>query len=148
VLTVIDMDAKQVVAVDRFNQVDWATQRARVWALNDRWQVDSWLAELNSIGSPNIEALQEEGLSVEGFTTTNQSKAEIIQALALAFERGEITIPDYAPLVAELNRFESTRLASGRWRYEAPAGQHDDCVISLALAWNAANAAPVLLEFI
>ena len=93
----------------------------------------------NSIGGPNIEALQAEGLPVRGFTTTNESKQQIMVALQLAFERGDIRIPDDPVLIAELEAFEATRLPSGRWRYEAPAGMHDDMVISLALALEAVN---------
>ena len=33
--------------------------------------------------------------------------------------------------------FQSERLPSGLFRYSAPEGLHDDCVISLALAYQA-----------
>ncbi len=38
-------------------------------------------------------------------------------------------------LIAELESFEANRLPSGKWRYSAPDGMHDDTVIALALAW-------------
>src|SRR5690606_2980835 len=137
VLTVID-DLRRVVAVDRFNQIAWDVQRGRLRAMADYWHVKEIWAEANSIGGPNIEALQAEGLPVRGFTTTNESKQQIMVALQLAFEREDIRIPDDPVLIAELEAFEATRLPSGRWRYEAPAGMHDDMVISLALAYEAA----------
>lgn len=132
---VIDAATGQVVDYDRFNQIDWEFQRGRLRAMSDRWHAAYILAELNSIGSPNVEALQREGLRVVGFTTTNETKAQIVQALALAFERGEIGIPDDAGLTGELEAFEAERLTSGKWRYAAPEGMHDDRVIALALAW-------------
>jgi len=140
VLTVID-DLRRVVAVDRFNQIAWDVQRGRLRALADYWHVEGIWAEANSIGGPNIEALQAEGLPVRGFTTTNESKQQLMVALQLAFERGDIRIPDDPVLIAELEAFEATRLPSGRWRYEAPAGMHDDMVISLALAYEACQRA-------
>lgn len=140
VMTVIDSTTGRMVDFDRFNQVDWSVQRGRVKAMADKWKVQTILAEGNSIGGPNIEALRKvDGLPVREFTTTNKSKAEIVEALVLAFERGDIGIFDDPVLVGELQAFEASRLPSGMTRYAAPEGSHDDAVISLALAWWAAN---------
>lgn len=142
VLTVMDVMARNVVAIERFNRIEWHFQRQRLVVLAQRWGVERILAEHNSIGGPNIEALQrDEALAdvvVDSFTTTSQSKAEIVQELMLAFERTDVGIPDNPTLIAELEAFEATRLASGRWRYEAPSGMHDDMVISLMLTLRAA----------
>jgi hypothetical protein len=139
-LVVMDAAARQVVEIDRFNQIGWDVQRGRLAAMAARWGVAAIVAEQNSMGGPNIEALQREGLPVYAFQTTNQSKQNIMVALQLAFERREIGIPDDPVLISELEAYEATRLPSGRWRYEAPAGMHDDTVIALALALEAANA--------
>lgn len=133
VFWVVD-DLRRVVDGDRFNQLGWDVQRGRFGALYEKWGCDYALLEANSIGGPNIEALQNEGYNVEGFTTTSDSKQAVVVALQLAFERDDIAIPDDPVLIAELESFEATRLPSGRWRYEAPSGMHDDTVISLALA--------------
>jgi len=125
-----------LVSLDRFNQVAWEIQYGRVKAQAERWHMAAGLAELNSIGSPNLEALQRRGAGHwRAFLTTNDTKAEVVQALALAFERGEIRIPNDPVLIAELESFEAERLPSGKWRYGAPDGMHDDTVIALALAW-------------
>lgn len=142
VLTVMDVKDRRIVDIDRFNQIEWAFQRARLVAMVEKWGVKYVLAERNSIGGPNIEALNRDadlgGVAVVGFDTTNQSKTDAIQALMLAFEKGNIAIIDDPVLKTELEAFEATRLPSGRWRYEAPAGMHDDTVISLMLAYQAA----------
>ena len=148
VLAVFDCTAMQLVAIDRFNQISWDVQRGRLKTLAEQWAVDSILAEQNSIGSVNIEALQAEGLPVQGFMTTAQSKPPLIDALALALERGEVGLLDNPILIQELNRFEQTRLPSGHWRYEAPAGSHDDCVIAFALAYQAATQPAFAMEWI
>jgi hypothetical protein len=106
----IDCKTKCVAPLERFNQIAWAVQRDRVVAETQRRKVSSILAEQNSIGSPNIEALQALGLPVMAFLTTNESKSEIIQALMLAFERKQITIPNDPVLISELEAFEATRL--------------------------------------
>jgi hypothetical protein len=139
VLTVLDVAAKQVAALDRFNQIDWSLQRGRLRALYERYKPAAIIAETNSIGEPNIEALQHEGLPVQGFTTTNATKAQIIEGLALAFETGALSILNDPVLVGELQAYELERLPSGLVRYGAPEGMHDDCVMSLALAWWGAS---------
>lgn len=140
VLTVIDSVTGKLVDIDRFNQIAWSVQRDRLKALSDKWQPQVIWAESNSIGSVNIEALQQEGLPVRSFMTTNQSKAEIITALAYALETSKLRLPgDHKhseTLIAELEAFQAERLPSGRWRYAAPSTLHDDCVMSLALAWH------------
>lgn len=146
VLAIVD-DAGALVALERFNRLAWEVQYGRVAAATAHWHLAGGLAELNSIGSPNLEQLHAGGLSQwRGFTTTLDSKAQIIQALVLAFERGDIRVPNDPVLVAELEAFETTRLPSGKWRYAAPEEMHDDTVIALALAWEARQSGgPVML---
>ena len=139
VLTVIDATTHQVVALDRFNQIDYHLQLGRVKALADRYDPATIIAEKNAMGDPIIEQLYyEHSMPVQPFTTTNQSKAKIIDSLSLAFERRTLAILPDPVLIAELQAYEATRLPGGLLRYSAPDGMHDDCCISLALAWYGA----------
>lgn len=147
VITVIDATTKQVVAIDRFNQIDYSLQIARLRALYDRFLPDAIIAESNSMGGPLVESLQRQNMPIQPWLTTNASKAQAIDALALAFEQSAISILPDPVLIAELQAYESERLPSGLSRYSAPAGLHDDCVISLALAWQGANDSGPLLLF-
>ena len=105
--------------------------------LAERWNVsNNIVAERNSMGEPLIEQLSRDGLPVTSFQTTAQSKAQAIDALALAFERSEIRILPEPVLVGELQAYEMQRLPSGMMRYSAPDGMHDDTVMALALAWQ------------
>lgn len=136
VMVIIDAKSRRMVDYDRFNRIDWSVQRSRVVTLANKWRVKSILAEGNSIGSPNIEALRKaDRLPVQEFTTTNQSKADIIEALVLAFERSDIAIFDDPVIIGELQAYEATRLPSGLTRYGAAGSGHDDIVMALALAW-------------
>lgn len=137
VFTVLDATTRQVVAVDRSNQVEYETQRGRLRTLVDRWKAAVVVAESNAMGQPIIETLSRERIPVRPFTTTNASKAAIIDALALALERGELALLNYEPLIGEMEAFEVDRTPSGLTRYGAPHGMHDDCVMSLALAYSA-----------
>jgi phage FluMu gp28-like protein len=147
VFTVIDTGTNEVVYVDRFNQIDYLIQATRLQALNSRFQPYTIIVEQNNVGVPFIEMLYRLNLPVQPFTTTNATKTQAIDALALAFERGEIRIPNDAVLIAELQAYEMERLPSGLMRYSAPAGMHDDTVMSLALAWQGRGESGNLLLF-
>jgi phage terminase large subunit-like protein len=136
VFCVMDVKSKCQVFMDRMTDTDYATQRLRLAALSEKFNKALIIAESNSMGQPNIEALQGMGLYVTPFTTTNATKANIIQALELAFERGEITLLDNELQIMELMSYQSEKLPSGLVRYSSPDGLHDDTVMALALAWS------------
>jgi hypothetical protein len=83
-----------------------------------------------------IEQLRREKLPVQPFTTSNASKAAVIEALTLAFERDDIQILRDPILLSELQAYQAETLPSGLLRYGAPSGQHDDTVMALAMAWH------------
>lgn len=135
VISIVCATCKQEIDFDRFNRIEWAFQRARLKAIMDRWQVAAVMVETNSIGQPNLEALQREGLPVRGFETTAASKPPLIQSLALAFERAEYRwLPDSVARM-ELLSYEAKRNpTTGRMTYSAPSGGHDDTVMARAIA--------------
>lgn len=145
VISVIDQVTMTEVQLDRFTEVGYSVQRDRIKVLFEKWKPFTILAETNSIGGPNIEALQAEGLPVRPFDTTNASKEQIINGLALAIERksqgirGGVTLLDHPVGISELQSYEADRLPSGKWRFGARSGAHDDTVIARALAVKAAG---------
>lgn len=141
VLSVVDVTAKRQVALERFSQVEWAIQYGRLQALYERYRPAAILAEANSFGGPAIEYLQRQGLPVRPWTATNATKAALVDGLALALERGDLGLLDDEVQTGELLAYAAERLPSGLVRYSAPEGLHDDTVIALALAWEAASVA-------
>ena len=71
---------------------------------------------------------------VELFKFTQQSKQQLMEGLAAAIQRREVTFPDGA-IRQELESFEYEYTRNGV-RYSAPSGMHDDCVCALALAYD------------
>lgn len=147
-IAVLDVQERRLLHLDAFNRLEWRMQRDRVKAAFDRFGVSYALVEANSIGGPQIEELLADGMPVRAWMTTNESKNVAVQALALAFEKQELTLYDSMVLVNELEAFEAHRLPSGRWTYGAPDGMHDDTVIALALAWQASMASGGGISFI
>jgi hypothetical protein len=137
---------KVEVARDRYNRLDYAFQRQRVAAMVGQWGVSGLLAERNAMGEPLIEELARQGLPLLpgpdgrlGFNTSAASKPPLIENLALAFERGEWAFQADALWEGELAAYERTvSPITGRSRYGAPEGLHDDTVMARALmVWAA-----------
>lgn len=143
VLVVMGRDTKQIYEIDRFNEIDWTIQRGRLSAMARKWRPKTILVEWNSVGDPNIEELRKEGLPVQSFVTTANSKTPLIDNLVLAIETRNIGFDDSKPhvkdLINELQAYEMERLPSGNFRYQAASGAHDDMVIATALAHRAAS---------
>lgn len=140
VLTLGCRECNRVIFRDRFNQIDYTYQRARIIEGCQRYSVSGLLPERNSIGQPNIELLMAAGVPVlpgvdglPGFNTTATTKPLLIQKLAGALEHDGFLAPkDYAD---ELRAYEVEVMSTGHPKFGAPDGLHDDRVISLALAW-------------
>lgn len=144
---VIDSTTRQMVAIDRFNKIDWYMQRQRLKTLAQRWHVDVIWAESNAMGTVLIEDLQRDGLPIRPFATTAKSKAPLIEGLVLAIERSDIAILPDEVLLNELASYQLERLPGGGYRYSAPAGLHDDTVIATALAWYGVQHGGLRVDF-
>lgn len=146
-IAILDAANGKMVALERFNQVGWQLQRDRLAALAKKWRLNVIWAEANSIGEPNIDALNRDGLPIRPFYTSAKSKAPLIESLALAIERNDITLLDDPVLLSELADYSCERLPNGGYRYGASPGNHDDTVIAAALAWYGAQFTGAPLAF-
>lgn len=114
---------------DRF-QKDWRQTKETILQLPKA----PILLDSTGVGDPILEDLQRENMPVTGFKFSSTSKQEIMVGLCAAIQQRKISFPD-GPITQELEIFEYTYTPSGV-RYSAPQGFHDDCVMSLALAWQ------------
>lgn len=147
VFTAVCRTCRHMVDFDRMNVIDYALQVGRLQNMVARWNRVTVYPETNSMGEPIIEQLERAGLTVREFTTTAQSKPPLIESLALAIERGEIGLQDIPVLVGELQAYTMTlNKITGRPTYSAPDAMHDDCVMSLALAWHGCTQAPAAMQ--
>lgn len=138
VLSVWDITTNSLVHMDRFQQIDYTLQMNRLKALCSTFNPIALAPEQNSVGDPLIEKMAREPWcpqSIFPFTTTNASKAVAVEAFSLALETGAVKFIDDPVLIAELQSFESVRTPSGMFRYQAPEGMHDDCVMSAIIGW-------------
>lgn len=135
-LVVLDMTTKQQVDFLHVRQLPWAEIRRRIAERCQYWHIPALIAEDNSIGAVNIEALAELGVSIAPFTTTNASKAAIMSDLHEGLHAAGLQLQKHEVMEHELNTFVGKQMAGGLWRLQAEGEGHDDMVIALALAWQ------------
>ena len=124
-------------AFDRF-QLPWQETMGHIRMVcgNTHTVLDS-----TGVGDPIVEGLQRESggelSNFKGYKFTAASKQMLMEGLALAIQHGHVQYPE-GVIVSELESFEYEYTRMGV-RYTAPEGQHDDCVMALALAVHARN---------
>lgn len=127
------------VYLDRFNQVAWALQVQRIQSAAERFGVQKIVIDQTGLGDVVVEQLRREisrrggALPVIGLTLTANTKRDVIESLALAIERREITLLNDPLALAEAQAYARERLPTGRFRYNSPIS--DDTVIARGLAW-------------
>ena len=136
-------EKNQLIGFDRFNHQDWKLIKHRIRAFCTKY-VGKVKIDVAGSGDPIYEELRDLGLAIEPAKFTNEAKTQWVRNLMLQIEEGTLTIPppnsvsdpshNTAALWSELETYTFEMLPSGRVRYQAPAGFHDDCVTSLFLA--------------
>ena len=134
---VIRQDTRQIVAMERYNQVPYDEQINKIMNLSKRYNNANILIDSTGVGDPVYDLLKRNGANIKPFKFTNPSKENLIRGLIIALENKEVSYPKIDVLLDELEMFEYTLGATGVMRYNSPDGEHDDCVIALALAIKA-----------
>ena len=131
-MPVFDKTTKCQVDLLHINKTEWSEQRRRIKQIYDKWHLKSVLAEKNSIGAVNIEALREIGVYAVPFETTNESKASIMSNMHELLHNGWKLL-DIPQQKHEFNTFVSSQLPSGAWRLAAEGDGHDDIVMGCGI---------------
>ena len=98
--------------------------------------------DATGLGDPIFERIRTEWPAAHPFKFTTQTKAALINELRLNLAEEHVVLYPDSVLIAELIALEAKQTAYGI-SYEAPAGGHDDTVISLALAlWTIRGRVP------
>jgi len=138
VLTILDGDGNQVYFT-RLNKLDWPYQKRLIIDVVRNYGA-LLVMDSTGIGDPIYDDLINEGLSVEGYKFTNESKKQLTERLMISVEQEKINLLDEKVQTNEIKIFGYEITPSGVMKYCAPEGKHDDCVIALALAnWGKEN---------
>lgn len=133
VILIADLDSRQIVFHDRFNQIDWGLQKSRISSAYSRFNCRSGIIDATGVGDAIFDDLKKEGLNVEGFKFTGSSKQELVSDLSITMDNQNIMYPHIETLIDELSIFAYEQRANGSFSYSAPEGYHDDEVMALAL---------------
>jgi len=128
-------DTHTGVHCERFRRLPWRQQVQRIAELSRRYGGAPAFVDATGVGDVVCEALQESGLAVQPVVLSAQRKRHLIDHLALGIEQERLTFVPHDETLRELALYEHTRLPSGGERTGAPPGEHDDCVIALALCF-------------
>lgn len=134
VCTPFDLTTFKVGEQLRFNQIDWALQKARIEAFARKYNNAKLIVDSTGIGDPIAEDLSRTGLSVESFKFTEVSRRQILDNLQILLAQNKIRIPKDEGLMGELKSMQFSMTESGKVSIKVPSGITDDRIMSLALA--------------
>lgn len=138
VLTVCDDTGRQVYH-ERFNQISWERQIARIVDVANRYGA-TVVIDSTGVGDPIFEAVgktlraMRSPARIEPFQFTNASKTDLIDNLAMEIEQRQVRLMDIPAQTNELLAYQYELTPSRNVRMNAPEGMFDDCVIALALS--------------
>ena len=138
-------DETIVTFINGLNQIiqyniegDLDSKYRQIASILNKYSLKGVYAEDNSIGSVMINELKKQMRQknvLKPFTTTNDSKTEIVTELALSLEKEELTYNDLQ-LDRQLGAFGYSVSKTKKLTFEGK-GDHDDRVMSLAMALKA-----------
>ena len=142
VMGAFDFRAKKprLVGFMRFNGIDYIQAIRELVQFTRKFKTVGLLNhDMTGMGQPLDDMLAQVNLPVQGVTFTNKIKAEMVNALILAFQKREIELPNWPDMILELDAYEVQTTAVGNYRYAAPEGSgiHDDIVSMLMLGYAA-----------
>ena len=141
VLFVLNRQNKHIDYYARWNKTSWNLTRERVRAVAQRYNHALVVMDATGVGDPIVEDLMRRGVSLyhhtnnrAGIKFTNILKEQMVEKLQVSLEQRLVTFPQIDVLVDELRAYQQEKLPSGKTRYTAPEGKHDDAVTALMLA--------------
>jgi len=139
VITPFNLNYFIVYPQERFNQIDWNLQKAKIEASARRFNNAKVWIDSTGIGDPIVEDLRARGIDIagedgRGFKFTETSRKNLLDNLAILFEQDKIKIPDDEGLLSEIESFRYEMSENGKIKITVPSGLHDDRVMSLALS--------------
>lgn len=127
----------ELVYFDRFTHVTAPELKKRLTETITLFKPKKTFIELNNQGGPIYDDLKAAHIkNLHGFNTTGKSKPEIINNLINAFSSKKIKVLKNEILKAELEAFTMSFSSTGHAKFSAPSGFHDDCIMSLAIAYH------------
>ena len=139
VLTPFCLNSFRASKQDRFNQIDYNLQKARIEAMYFRLKLNEEsqtkiVIDSTGVGEPVYDDLATKNIKIMPFYFTTESRTLLLRNLQMLLEQDKIKIPDDQGLKDELKSFQYQMNERGRVTMRVPDGMTDDRVMSLALS--------------
>lgn len=139
----------RLVHAERWRGLSYTLTAKKVAEVLARYQAVA-AVDATGVGRPVLEEIRAAWPLARGVTITSGrgrredsvGKEDLVSELVVGLERGGIELYPHPQLLEELRAFEAVPLPGGGVRYSAPTGGHDDLVLALALAVEAARWTP------
>ncbi len=141
VLTILN-EAGRVLLIDRIRGENISTIANRFNDILSRFRIEGGWVEENGIGAAMRDLIIPRNRRIRGFTTTQDSKTQIVRTLISDLEAGILELPNKElepELFKELTLYTYKLSNNGKLSFSHPNGIHDDLVDSLMLANKARN---------
>jgi len=141
VLTIMN-EAGRVMFMDRIKGENINTIANKFIGIMSRFNIHGGYIETNGIGRAMYDLIMPKQRKLKGFTTTQDSKTQIVRTLIEDIEATNVELPgkELEPeCYKELSLYTYKLNTNGKLSFTHPAGIHDDIVDSIMLANKARN---------
>lgn len=137
VITQFDLSSFRVLPQERFNQIDYNLQKAKIENIYLKSNRGRVIIDSTGVGEPVYDDLYARKIRIEPFRFNQKSRVDLLRNLQILLEQDRIKIPNDPILIAELKSMQYQLSPAGNLTMQVPDGLHDDCIMSLALAvWD------------
>lgn len=137
VVTVYDRAENNQVYQARWQTLEWPFQRAKILEIAKYYNNALTIVDATGVGDPIADDLIRAGVAVEAFKITEQTKKELIEKLSIWIEQKKCKLLPMEETLLEFDNFSYEIGPTGKVRYMAREGYHDDIPISHSLAIHA-----------
>ena len=141
VLTIMN-EAGRVMFMDRIKGENINTIANKFIGIMSRFNIHGGYIETNGIGRAMYDLIMPKQRKIKGFTTTQDSKTQIVRTLIEDIEATNVELPSKeleAECYKELSLYTYKLNTNGKLSFTHPQGIHDDIVDSIMLANKARN---------
>ena len=144
VLTPFCLNTFYVYPQERFNQIDYNLQKAKIEAFHHKYNKAKVIIDSTGVGSPVFDDLSQKIPNIDPFNFTSKSRDQLLRNLQILLAQDKIKIPNDEGLITELESMRYVLTVQGRTKIEVPDGLTDDRIMSLGLAvWGVTGPQPL-----
>lgn len=137
VVRVYSRTTNSLVFSDRFQTIEWPFQKKRIQMISKHFRNALVMLDATGIGDPICDDLLRANVPVEPIKITEPLKKELVEKLSIWIEQKKVHLLKDETALFEYENFSYNIGPTGKIRYGAKEGFHDDIVMADALAvWS------------